>query len=151
MLATSSSMASLGLRTPVNPAPVYGQGAAAESPGAGGSGDVPPGLERRGSLPNRLAPVFAGPSAGAKSAWQRAQSKIVADLKHGKTMFDDGRFLRSVIAEAKSSGREPPPKLLARRSSSIAKDPTTSQLEDGPDGGGGVRLFPPHLDDVLNE
>ena len=64
---------------------------------------------------------------------------------------NDGRFLRSVIAEAKSSGKEPPPKLLARRSSSIAKDPTTSQLEDGPDGGGGVRLFPPHLEDVLNE
>jgi len=73
-----------------------------------------------------------------------------------KTMFDDGRFERSLVEEAHSAGLSPRPSsssggaiLRQRTSRAITRDPMESELKAGWFGGGGVRLHPPHLDDSL--
>ena len=73
-----------------------------------------------------------------------------------KIMFDDGRFLASLVAEGESVGLQPVrgassrAKRLARNASvGIVSDPEESELLTGPAGGGGVRLRPPHLEEAL--
>jgi len=84
---------------------------------------------------------------------------------HAKTMFDDGRFLKSVVAEAASTGLKPsgsrcsvasssdevavPPLLQAMSTRGIEKEPHESPLAETWEGGGGVRIFPPTLDESL--
>jgi len=91
-----------------------------------------------------------------------------AVMPHGKTMFDDGRFLKSLVAEGRSVGLVPsntkegeqltprsltpadvPPQLRKYTTSGIVRDPVEHLLHEGSEGGGGVRLFPPHLDEGL--
>jgi len=84
-------------------------------------------------------------------------SKLI--MQHQRTMFDDGRFLKSLIAEGRSVGLVPissakggvPPELGRYTKRGISKEPTEAPLTAGPDGGGGVRLFPPHLDEGLTQ
>ena len=82
-------------------------------------------------------------------------------------MFNDGRFLQSILDEGKSVGLRPtlpsksangdanaqasglPPVLQRYTSSALAAEPEESELTHGSEGGGGVRLKPPHLDDSL--
>merc|ERR550537_1147682 len=89
-----------------------------------------------------------------------------------RTMFDDGRFEASVIAEAEAAGLQLSDRLVAARSSAgqgvpgagavqvrtvlrkltshaVTRSPTEEPLQGGWAGGGGVRLYPPHLDDSL--
>jgi hypothetical protein len=101
----------------------------------------------------------------SSSSWQRVRA---AHANHSfakaKTMFDDGRFLRSVVLEARAAGLQPargrsgsdaarrddaPPLLRKFTSQAISKDPVEAPLTEGADGGGGVRIFPPNLHESL--
>ena len=84
-------------------------------------------------------------------------------------MFDDGRFEASVIAEAQSAGLQLSDRLVAPPADSgkpqealqvktvlrkltshaVTRSPKEEPLQHGWAGGGGVRLYPPHLDDSL--
>lgn len=143
------------------------------------------------SLPKRAAPVLRSaiqktvhvqqlsaltkqvedvpmPMADAKvptqepSMWDRVRSAHASKaFAHSKTMFDDGRFLRSVVLEAKAAGLQPargrrgagqdeaPPVLRRMTTRGMAKPPKSSDLMEGSEGGGGVRVFPPNLQETL--
>jgi len=113
--------------------------------------------------PSRMAPQLA------KQAWQRGSIKVnsarAIDISRSRTMFDDGRFLRSVVDEARTEGLTParaappspdgsqapaPTQMLRKMTSKgLAREPETSEMAGGFGGGGGVRLHPPHLDEAL--
>jgi len=121
----------------------------------------------RDSKPARIAPQLA--TGEAKQAWQRGSIKVSAtravDISRSRTMFDDGRFLRSVVDEARTEGltparagpsspdgsQAPPPTQMLRKMTSkgLAREPETNEMMSGFEGGGGVRLHPPHLDEAL--
>ena len=101
----------------------------------------------------------------SSSSWQRVR---IAHANHSfakaKTMFDDGRFLRSVVLEARAAGLQPargrggsdaarrddaPPLLRKFTSQAMSKEPQQTPLPEGADGGGGVRIFPPNLHESL--
>ena len=75
-------------------------------------------------------------------------------------MFDDGRFMQSLVQEARSAGLTPmrgrsgtgmPPALRKMSSSAVAREPEVKALDSGFEAGGGVRLHPPHLEEALGE
>lgn len=92
------------------------------------------------------------------SSWKRVQ-EAAANWGHAKTMFDDGRYMRSIVAEARAQGLriaagrgadgEAPPLLRKYAGRAVDKPPVTTELPDGWDGGGGVRIFPPNLDGAV--
>ena len=110
------------------------------------------------SGPGRFAPVLApGQNAAARTKWQSLNERVNANMSKGKTMFDDGRFLKSVMDEARSnyslgqSAAATPPPMLRKMSSGVAREPYFTELSDGVHGGGGVRLHPPHLEEADKE
>ena len=73
-----------------------------------------------------------------------------------------GRLRHGSLLPERSAGEEPSMErideaweierresLRKMSSKAIAREPTTAELSEGYDGGGGVRLHPPHLDDSL--
>ena len=101
--------------------------------------------------PSRKAPVLQ-PVLKGSLAVSKLQRSRASSSDHSLTMFDDGGFLRNVMEEAKQAGipMQAPP-LLVRKltSAALARIPETHELDSGFDGGGGVRLHPPRLDDPL--
>ena len=96
------------------------------------------------------------------SHWSKVRM-AQAKMKNDKTMFDDGRYLQSVVQEAKAAGlsptrgrgnvktNDPAPLLRKMTKKAMAKEPMGTPLAEGVDGGGGVRLFPPNLIESLPE
>ena len=103
----------------------------------------------------RVAPSLPPTAAKklAKDHWKSTNATLLKQLRTAKTMFDDGRFAQSIVSEASSSGApKPTPAALKRMSTSgITRPPTMSDMVEGFDGGGGVRLHPPHLDEALQQ
>lgn len=102
------------------------------------------------------------PATSPASSWGRVRR---ATLANSRTMFDDGRFLRSLVEEAKAEAakatsrsghsnavlNDAPASLLRKMTSAaLAREPEVASLQPGFEGGGGVRLHPPHLEDTLN-
>ena len=148
----------------------HGMGAVASAQFQRSYGKLPP-LGEGASIekPSRTAPVIAGANT-ARVNWHRANTHVRANIRNGRTMFDDGRFLRSIVEEARAAGLAParpeshaesaPATSGSRRSSQMlrrrsslgqGREPHMSELHQGFDGGGGVRLYPPHLDEPLAE
>ena len=65
-------------------------------------------------------------------------------------MFDDGRFLQSIILEARKKGLMPTARLAERSRRAVSKPPIDATLAEGAEGGGGVRVFPPALEESLD-
>ena len=148
----------------------HGMGAVASSQFQRSYGKLPP-LGASIEKPSRTAPVIGGANTSAaqnagkplaRVNWHRANAHVRANIRNGRTMFDDGRFLRSIVEEARAaglalarpgsaptaSGSRTSSQMLRRRSSlGQAREPHTSELRKGVAGGGGVRLYPPHLDE----
>ena len=133
----------------------------------------PPGVQSRGPPATSPPSTHRSPSSPTSShrlppsqpklpSWRGVSVTMKASkliMQHQRTMFDDGRFLKSLIAEGRSVGLVPvssakggvPPALGRYTKRGISKEPTETLLAAGPDGGGGVRLFPPHLDEGLTQ
>ena len=117
-------------------------------------------------------------TVSAELRWQHIRQCMRANMLRSRNMFDDGRFLRSVVAEARQAGLKPvlPPRpgsalpahannaaagsaasaaplqLLRRNTSlALAREPKVAPLLEGIDGGGGVRLYPSNLEEALQE
>ena len=165
--------------------PPHGSNAVAPAPpGADASPQQPDPNSAGGAVPARKAPSRAAPvlkpgeNAAARSAWQMASQRqsqssqklsvanvvMNATQANARTMFDDGRFLRSVADEARSAGLKlassaspggpgspPAPMLRKMTSKAVVRDPIFTHLDEGFDGGGGVRLHPPDLDNSLGD
>ena len=103
--------------------------------------------------PSRSAPALA---------WNKARrmSTIASKFATAKTMFDDGRYMQSIVDEAKAQGLQvaagrgvggAPPLLAKKLLRAQERPPTVSVIEDSWEGGGGVRIFPPDLDESVPE
>ena len=100
----------------------------------------------------KMAPVL--PQAAAKNSatqqWKSLNTKFLAHLRTATTMFDDGRFAQRVVDKASASGSAKPVALQRVSKSGVTRPPVDTPLSEGFDGGGGVRLHPPHLDEPLD-
>ena len=85
--------------------------------------------------------------AMARSRWTSARAVVNTG---GLKKADSSPPRRPGSAAASIRLTPPPPLLRKMTSSTLAREPEDSPHEGGFDGGGGVRLYPPHLEDTLN-
>ena len=115
--------------------------------------EAPGGLVRRSS--QRVAPTLSPEAAEKARAQARARWKQLRSehMEHGQSMFDNGAFIRSLVAEAKAEGLVPVrakySALLRMASAASIRPPASDELKEGWDGGGGARLFVPRLENSL--
>jgi hypothetical protein len=112
-------------------------------------GRVAPVLPVPDRLPPKLQPARA--TARSRELWGSLSRNT---LSHAKTMFDDGRFVDVVrkLNAGASSGGEPAhscqqaSRRLRHARLGVDRPPQDVELLEGFDGGGGVRMYPPHLE-----
>ena len=103
----------------------------------------PSSLKKERPLPARSSP-----------AQDLTRAATLQALVHGGTMFDDGRYLDAIMRQAKADGwlaperrsSDVPPLLRKHTKMAVSAKPIEKALNEGPSGGGGVRVAPMHLD-----
>jgi len=101
--------------------------------------------------PKRSAPTMPTrepPSGPVMPHTSRAASAPVHRMQCAKTMFDDGHHWRSITKRTSSNLRQSESDLSQLHQIGLDDPPIESELSHGRDGGGGVRLMPPNLDEM---
>jgi hypothetical protein len=94
-----------------------------------------------GALPSAAQPEVQGAVAEAAQA---AEAPTAAALGWGKVRT----HVQASSALRTPPTRPPPMRRLTSRRISVPRSPQVTPVLEGPDGGGGVRLPPPHLEDA---